>query len=380
LKKIPLILLPTLIGLILFAFIYVISAEGDSGHPDDVVSRDYWPNQGWKIAAPEDKGMDSAALEQASQFLRENYPHFTSFTVVRDGYIVWEHFLGGRTNYITHHNLQSATKSVISTLIEIAIFEGYIEGVDQPMLDFFPEYSAGNPDSDKQDITIQDLMTMRSGIEWDEANPPAWTGSQTSWVNLILSLPMAHAPGEIFNYSSADTHLLSAIIVNATGRSTLNFAGEYLFDPLGINNRQWISDVQGVNWGGTGLRLTSRDMAAIGLLYLDNGYWNGEYIFSQGWLDEATRYHVTFQSSEDTEPTIGYGYQWWLREHAGYEAFMAIGYGGQYLVVFPELDLVVVMTAAPLPRTRVATLRETTQADFSFFEEYIIPAVSEQAQ
>jgi CubicO group peptidase (beta-lactamase class C family) len=382
-KKISLVLLPTLLGVMLFTFIYyVVSAEMDAKHPTDAISRDYWPNEGWQVADPKNKGLDSATLAQASQFLQDNYPHVSSFTVIRDGYIVWERFLGGRTNHNTQHDLHSVTKSVVSTLIEIAIYEGYIESVDQPILDFFPEYLAENPDTDKGDITIQDLLTMRSGIEWDEADPPAWVGTQTSWISRILSMPMAHAPGEVFNYSSADSHLLSAIIAKATGRTTLNFAGEYLLEPLGINNRQWRSDIQGINWGGTGLYLTSRNMAAIGLLYLGEGYWNGEYIFPPGWQADATRFHVSFRpnDSEGTTPAIGYGYQWWLREQGGYESYMAIGYGGQYIVVIPELDLVVVLTGAPLPRTKMATLREITRLNFSFFEDYIIPAVIQNAQ
>jgi CubicO group peptidase (beta-lactamase class C family) len=377
-KIVAWILTPSAIGAVLFATIAVVTWDRGIEHPEDAIVREYWPTDGWKMAPPSEKGMDASYLKEADQVIKDQHPTFVSFLVVRDGYIVWERYFGGRTNFISSNNLYSASKSVLSTLVGIAHDEGLIDDVHQPISNYFHEYFAANPGSEKAAITIHDLMTMRSGIEWTEGYGLGRINPGVPLSHQILSLPSSGEPGSDFNYSSADSHLLSAVLTQATGESALKFADDRLFDPLGINNRNWRQDNDGVTIGSTGLYLTSRDMAAIGLLYLNQGYWEGEQILSKKWIAEATHPHIEFErSGEDPRaPSIGYGYQWWLRSQAGYDSFMAIGYAGQYIVVVPELDLVVVIASIPKPWMSPNDLADTNLIDLDVIENYVIPAAA----
>ncbi|GAB4474993.1 MAG: serine hydrolase [Anaerolineae bacterium] len=377
-KHILFMLLPTALLTLIVGAIGVLSEQSETEHPPGVVQREYWPDDGWWNAKPAEHGLESSHLGQARRFILDNYPNFTSFLIVRDGYLVWEQYYGGKTGIRTLHNMYSATKAVTSLLIGIAIQEGYITGVDQTLGDFFPEYFAVNPSqAGKAAITIEDLLTMRSGLEWSEWEPPPLTDPYGDQVMQMLVQPLAATPGEVYNYSSGDSYLLSAIITKATGVSALTFAGRYLFEPLGIVTRQWISDRQGNEYGGTGLYLNSREIAALGLLYLNRGYWDGKQIVSPEWIEQSWEPHVVLRPEENSRglPAVSYGYQWWLRDQGGYRSAMAVGFGGQYLVIFPELDMAVVLTANPDPYILPEDMRGTGEIDFRLFEDYIIPAV-----
>ncbi len=375
------ILTPTAIGILLLAAIALISRERTIRHPQGAIAREYWPTEVWKKAPPSEKGMDAFYLEQASKEIKAQHPAFVSFLVVRDGYLVWERYFGGRTNFTSNNNLHSASKSVLSTLVGIALDDGLIDDVQQPISDFFPEYFEAHPGSEKAFMTVQDLLTMRSGIEWLEEAPITLIDPRKSLTHQILDLPSSYPPGETFNYSSADSHLLSAILTKATGESALEFADERLFGPLGIRNRNWRQDRQGVNYGGTGLYLKSRDLAAIGLLYLNQGYWEGEQILSQDWIAEATYPHVTLRDTGETAglPAVEYGYQWWVRKQGTYESYMALGYAGQYIIVIPELDLVVVITSIEQPWISPDEMSDTNLIDLELLEQYVIPSVIDPA-
>lgn len=371
---------PTIILIIIFGLVYYFSIDRPIDYPPGVIVREYYPSDGWWIVPPETKGIDPELMEEAGRWLTQNYPQVVSFTVVRDGYIVWERFFGGRTNQIINHQLYSATKSVLSTLIGIAIKQGYIESVDQTIADFFPDYFADHPRSENREITLDDLLTMRSGLEWSERDPEGVFDSRLDLVTQILEFPRVEPPGTVFNYSSIDSHLISAILTQTTGQSALSYASENLYEPLGILNRQWSSDPQGINYGGSGLFLTSRDLAAIALLYLNKGYWDGEQIFAEDWVEQATTSHVILRPEDNQEglPEIGYGYQWWTRDQGGYRSYMSLGYAGQYIVVIPELDIAVVVTSVPLPTQPPSELDAASTVDFPLFDEYIIPAVMDE--
>lgn len=313
----------------------------DSFATSDLV---YFPGEDWTSVKPESQNMDSEILEAMIANLNSSGLDMDALIVVRNGYIVVEQYWGYYSEMATHH-LYSVTKSVTSTLIGIAIKEGFIESVDEPVLDFFSDRTIQNLDSRKESMTIRDLLTMTPGSDWNEHNcsysDPDNMYNQMFWspdpVQFFLDLPMRHEPGTHWVYSTGASHILSAIITETTGMSALSFAREYLFDRINGTNGAWNADPQGISTGGTQLWLTPRTMARLGLLLLKNGTWKGDEI-------------VTAEFAEDaTSPLVGgayeydYGYQWWIDVPNG--LFMAIGSNGQYIIVSREYNVVVAITA-----------------------------------
>ncbi len=285
--------------------------------------------------------MDSGALADAVDLLRNRDSTVHSLLVIRHGYVVadayFHPFAPGWA-----HDVASVTKSVTSTLIGIAVGKGYIASLEQPLLGFFPQRTAANVDDRKGAITLKHLLTMTSGLECVTA-PTEVTLYQMmaspDWVQFMLDLPMTHEPGTEFAYSSGGVHLLSAIIRQATGMSALEFAQQRLFGPLGILDVGWPYDAQGVNSHGWGdLRLRPHDMAKIGYLFLNEGMWEGGQVVSREWVAAATSTQVTFPGQD---APAGYGYLWWINPR-GY--YTAAGRGGQYIHVVPDKDMVVVLT------------------------------------
>jgi CubicO group peptidase (beta-lactamase class C family) len=251
---------------------------------------------------------------------------------------------------------------VISTLIGIAIDQGYIEGVDQPLLSFFPDRTIANLDADKQAMTLEHLLTMSAGFRCGDESSAVLERMIESGnpIQYMLDRPVRYRPGTYFEYCNGVSHLLSGIIRNATGMSTSVFAYEHLFRPLGITNLTWGADYNGITLGYTDIFMTPHDMAKIGLLYLNQGRWNGEQIVSAAWVAESTRKHVFVGAREIAE---GYGYQWWV-DPAGY--YFAVGNGAQYIIVVPQHDMVVVFTSLLLGDDILIPKR--------LLDEYIIPA------
>jgi len=268
--------------------------------------------------------------------------------------------------------MHSVTKSFTSTLIGIALQQGLIESVDEYVLDFFPKYTIANPDSRKSDITIEHLLTMRAGFEWDESSLPytdpevndlGGMMASSDVVQFVLDLPMSYNPGEHWLYSGGVTTLLGAIIQQIPGYTTLSFAEEFLFDPLGFGYVTWYPYPGG--WYNTqgGLRVNTRDMAKLGFLYLNNGTWNGSQIISPEYVANATFPYSTNLYFPETYS--GYGWQWWLAPDL--ETFMAAGRMGQKIIVSRELDLVVVFTA------RFGDL--DYDSEFDLYSDYILPSI-----
>ena len=258
--------------------------------------------------------------------------------IIRNGYIVtdayFEPFAQGSV-----HDVASVTKSFTVTLIGIAIDEGYIESVQQPVLDFFPERTVANVDANKEAMTVEDLLTMSSGFEC-VYRPTEVTLNQMmetpDWVQFTLDLPMSEEPGTRFVYCSPNAHLLSAIIKETTGMSALAFAQEHLFEPLGISDVGWPSDPHGNNHGWGDLRMTPHDMAKLGHLYLHEGEWGGQQVLSPVWVTAAT-------SVPEDASVVDYGYLWWLVPEYP-DVYYADGRGGQRIFVLPDQDMVVVTT------------------------------------
>ena len=251
--------------------------------------------------------------------------------------IAEEYFRGmhaGRAN-----NIKSASKSILSILTGIAIDKGYLDGVDQPIGEFFPEYFDGNADTVKASITIGDLLTMRSGLASTSGrNYGAWVTSR-NWVRHALNRPLTGVPGVDRTYSTGNTHLLGVILSRASNMSLLAFANRYLFHPMEIRVFGWDRDPQGYYLGGNNMAIRSRDMIKIGQLMMDMGNYNGEQLVSGEWIIRSVKPVTGRRPDRDN-----YGYLWFQRMTADFHMFYAFGNGGQYIMILPELEAVIAVT------------------------------------
>jgi len=300
-----------------------------------------WCSDALPRLTPAKAGIDSAALDQALEDLG-GAPGIYSVLVIRHGAVVAErHWRGGPQ---TLHNLASVTKSVTSTLVGLAIDRGLIADVDAPMVDYLPpELRPGDPAKDA--ITLWHLLTMTSGLDFDEDTEwERWlrTENQAAY---ILEKPLEAPPGTTYHYNTAASHLLSIVLTEAVGVSTRTFARSVLFDPLGITELRWETDRQGYDYGGHGLWLRTEDMAKLGVLFLDWGLWRGDRLLSTTWIGQATALQVNLEASFGPLEDIGYGWLWWLDGSLRWPVYLAWGWGGQLVFCVPALDLVVATNA-----------------------------------
>jgi CubicO group peptidase (beta-lactamase class C family) len=316
----------------------------------------------WQTASPESQGMDSTILSEMFAAIEESRTDLHSLMIWRDGSIVLEaYFYPNQAD--DKHVMFSVTKSVMATLTGIALGRGYIESVDQKIVDLLPEASFENQDPRKGQVTLENVLTMTSGLGWEEADATfAQLYSHEDWVEYVLGMDMIAGPGLSFNYCSGCSHILSAVIQDSTGQELLEFARESLFEPLAISDFSWETDRKGLPIGGWGLELTTRDMAKLGILYLHQGRWDGIQIVPPEWTDAAVEFHT------DTGDGVGYGYQWWV--YPDYGGYAALGRGGQTVFVIPDQKLIIATTAeldnhAPI---------------FDLMDNFILPAIlSDQA-
>ena len=275
-----------------------------------IASVNTYPTQGWKISIPEMQGMHSQTLTEVMEQIEKNNFKIDSLLIVRNGYLVFDAYFYPFSNDQKHH-IYSCTKSIMSALIGIAIDKGYIQNVNQPITDFFPDKALTNADDLKKSITLENLLMMASGLRCG-----GWVGlfdmlNSDDWAQYVLDLPMAEAPGEKFEYCDGASYLLSVIIQNTTKMKTLDFARKHLFEPLGILDVEWLRSPQGIDAGYGDMWLKPHDMAKIGWLYLNKGRWNNKPIVPSAWVEVSTRGHI------DATPYDNYGYQWWV-DSAGY--------------------------------------------------------------
>ncbi|UCE09304.1 MAG: serine hydrolase [Candidatus Thorarchaeota archaeon] len=331
------------------------------------VERDYWPTEGWLNSTPEEQGMDSAKLQEMMDYIENETIPIKSMVVVRNGRIVLEEFpLSTIYHENSTHLLYSVTKSFTSALIGIALDKGFLDNVSQLLLSFFPDYNITNMDERRDRITIEHLLTMRSGMFWDETTAPYDSPANGIYhlntgdgVEYSLNLDMVAEPGELWHYNTGASHLLAAIVQVASGMTTLDFAEQYLFGPLGIDNVRWYHDTAGWYKGGYDLSIRTRDMAKFGYLFLNNGTWDGQQIVSSEWVNTSISSHTLFWDHQ------GYGYQWWTIPSLG--LYRAAGLYGQYIYVVPEHDLVVAFSST--------MGRNDPYPHDSLVAQFIIPAV-----
>lgn len=292
----------------------------------------------WQHDTLENHNINDSEINSVHNIIDE-YP-INAEVIVKDGVIVDEYYKEGYDQNSVF-TLQSTSKSITSALIGIAIDKGYIEGVNVPISTYFPQILESGSEY-KSQITIWNLLTHTTGLDAsDTANWDEWLASD-NWVNYVLERPATSRPGTVFSYFTGNTHLLSAILQQATGMTALEFGRQYLFDPLDIESAECSTDPQGISDGGNGFALNIYNMAKIGELYLNDGVWNGEQIISSQWIQDSTR--LQFDRSSGS---ADYGYQWWVRTFGdnNYPAYFAQGHFGQYIFVVPDIDLVVAITS-----------------------------------
>ncbi|MBR0754918.1 serine hydrolase [Bradyrhizobium jicamae] len=336
-------------------------------------------DDGWVTASPDSVGMDGALLCGIAARLEQRATKVHSVVVVRHGKLVFEQYFGGydqpwgdpdgpyEFTATTKHDMRSASKSVTSLLVGIAIDRKLIPGVDEPVMTCFPDYAAVKQ-AGWEAITLRHLLTMSSGMKWDENLP--WTdpkndephlGFEPDPVGYVLSRPVAAPPDVMWSYNGGGTDLLGSILERVSGKPLEAFAREAVFQPLGISDLEWKAyPKNGKIAAAAGLRLRPRDAAKIGQLVLNRGQWNGQQIVSAEWIAQSTT--PRFQAIGYFGSTLFYGYQWWMgRSLAGGREVKwigAFGWGGQRLFIVPELDLVMMTTAAQYgqPKEGVAAI------------------------
>jgi CubicO group peptidase (beta-lactamase class C family) len=328
---------------------------------------DSWPTEGWRTGDPGDHGFDADELAEIEELLHRSHTSVRSLLIVRDGVLVYERY-GNGADASDGHDVRSVTKSVVSALVGIALGDGSIEDVHQTVGELLADHLPGDADPRTAGISVRDLLSMTAGLP-DDADSPDLVerlDARRDHVRAILELPLSADPGSRWAYSNVSSDLLAAIVADATGRSVLDFARERLFGPLGIETTgayepdivgpptpdlleryeasavAWPTDGEGYHWGSGTLRLPARDLAKFGLLYLNEGRWDGEQIVPAEYVRDSTT-----SAAMPTGPGHDYAWQWWITEPSDHGAFSARGFGGQVIEVVPGLDLVAVVTTDP---------------------------------
>ena len=336
--------------------------------------------------------MSSTPLLQMMRYINQYENRIHSIIVIHENKLVFEQYFDGYLysnnppgsdgRYITYgmdtlHYLASVSKSVTSVLVGIAHDRGYITNISDKITGYFPQYSSILV-GEKANITIENLLTMTSGLAWDESSYP-YTDPRNDVTQLfynsdpigyILSRQLISTPGTSFHYNSGNTNVL-AEMVHTTSEINLDaFSREYLFDPLGITSYKWEKIRGDIVFASGGLYLRPRDLAKIGSLYLNLGKWKDQQIISQDWIEASIHSYI---STRFLPISTGYGYQWWLGTFRSgdrtFNCFLAAGWGEQYMFIFPDQNLIVVINCGYY-------LNTTTVSPFNLVNYFILPALS----
>ncbi len=342
---------------VVFVLAGVLGLAACAGEPDptpeELAAVEYAPPaqvEGWEVSTPQAQGLDPDLVAEV-YWRAERLESIYSLLVIKNGYLVAEKYyrVGGPYQKT---NVQSVTKSYTSALVGIALAEGCLPSLDEPMMTYFPELQARLDDPRKEQITIRQLLQMRAGYPWLEASAEGmellYHGFEPA--NLV-DVPLTRDPGSGWDYSNLSSHLLAIILARACGDVDLmDFATEHLFAPLGTTPGRWQVDWDGYRLGYTELFVSARDMARLGQTYLDDGVYDGEQVIPAAWVTESWQKYTEDAWYYGVGPNwhSSYGYQWWLIDAGPYTYSLAWGHGGQQIAVLPEQDLVVVVTADPL--------------------------------
>jgi CubicO group peptidase (beta-lactamase class C family) len=313
-------------------------------------------------STPEKEGVDSKGILDFVNATRTSKTEFHSFMLVRHGKVIadgWWNPYGPDLR----HSLYSCSKSFTATAIGFAISEGKL-ALDSKVISFFPDQVPATISPNLAQLTVKDALIMADGQDPE----PSYVAADTNWVKGFLAAPIVHKPGTVFLYNSLGTYMLSAIIQKVTGQTLLQYLTPRLFEPLGIKNMDWETDVKGISTGGWGLRLKTEDMAKFAQLFLQKGKWKGKQILPLGWAEEASTVKIiqhpnmpkAKRDASDWEQ--GYAYQMWRSKN---NAYRGDGAFGQYMIVMPDQDAVIAITA------------ETSdmQGEIDLVWKYLLPAM-----
>jgi CubicO group peptidase (beta-lactamase class C family) len=319
----------------------------------------YWPGSTWRTATPAEVGVDGPALASLVSRLRTGAlgaEH--ALVIVRRGYVIVDEYFAGWTADSIHTE-QSVTKSVTSLVAGIAIGRGDIRGVDQPLVELLSRYAPiANLDDRKRAITVRDVLTMRTGLDWNEDSYPGsplerLNTLQTDWLRFVVDWPMREQPGTRWQYNSGGVIALGGAIGIAGGMNTADYARTHLLRPIGITGDKWYRGFpDALPHTGGGLLLSTRDLARVGYLVLRRGRWNTTQVVPESWITESTRPLVTPAYRLGGRQS-SYGYLWWLYTLTGSTpdastadlVIAASGAQGQWLFIVPNHDLVVAINA-----------------------------------
>jgi len=353
------------------------------------ISKTYWPT-----ATPEEVGLDAKVINDIHQdVLDGQYGLIDHFLIIRNGKLVtdnaysqdyqsvaaqydttnhqfnydhpdWHPFYNGTKL----HSMQSVTKSVTSLLLGIAWDQGLVPDLDEPVIQYFKKYKTDLTEQDRLKLSLEDLLTMRSGILWDEENYDEANNSciimelSEDWIQYILDQPMELEPGTRFEYNSGASVLIGKLLSTFTGMSVEQWAEEQLFGPLGITQYYWKKTPQGETDTEGGLYLTSHDLAKIGYLMLNKGKWDDQSVVSEAWVQKSLYPAVEVRTG------LAYGYQWWIPEYQGEQTkvFAGNGYGGQFIMVAPEHDILLVFNGWNIHD-------RPEKSTYTVFQELILP-------
>ena len=317
----------------------------------DLENIDYTPliQDDWQVSTPAEQGLEPALLAELYHNAAELETLY-SLLVVKNGYLIGEdYFNGGAVGEKTL--LQSASKSMVSALVGIALNEGNLSSLNQKLVDFFPELADQITDPRKKQITIREMLQMRAGYpdeETDQAYLEALYWGE--YLHLIVDFPLVSDPGTGFDYSNLTYNWLAIILARACGGDLKAYAQEQLFQPMDIEVGDWLQDRDGYYIGSGGIHLTARDAARFGLLYLNQGEYAGAQIIPPDWVhdslqtySEKARNYGRSLSFRD----LGYGYGWWTARAGEHTFNFAWGHGGQLIVLLDEADMVIATTADP---------------------------------
>jgi CubicO group peptidase (beta-lactamase class C family) len=372
-----------------------MAPAGVSAQTPDAYRRPAALNDGWKTASAESLGVDPAALARLAAAIR-SWPELGVHAIVieRSGHLIFEEYFEafderwgeplGRVKMTaeTKHDLRSVTKSVVSALAGLAIGDGAIPSLQQPVVGWFPEFSE-LATAERRRVTIAHVLGMTSGLRWNEEVP--YTNPLNDEIRMTrdslplryaLSAPFEQPPGADFNYNGGLTQVMGAVIERATKTPIEEYARAKLWMPLGITDVEWLGDLAGMPAAASGLRLRPRDLAKFGSLFLHGGRWNGRQVVPEDWVDRSTRRQFRFppRTGADASGEFGYGYFWWYNCYPSttglVEARTAVGNGQQRIFVLPGLDMVVTIFAG-----RYNDFANGATLGSRILRDHVIPAV-----
>ena len=318
---------------------------------EDLNSVDYTPlvREDWSVSTPEEQGLDASLVAELYLNAAELETLY-SLLVIKNGYLVAEDYFN-EGSIDQKDRLQSVTKSFTSALVGIALEQGCLSSVDQKMLDFFPEVVEEITDPRKEQITVRNLLEMRAGYPNEEDDQALWDGLLSGhYPPLIEDFPLVSDPGTRFRYSNLSSNWLGIIVDRSCGMNLKAYAQENLFSHLDVEPGEWGQDAEGHNNGCGDLHLAARDAAKFGLLYLNDGVFEGNQVIPKDWVEDSLQtYSVNeaFVKRVGDFRDIGYGYQWWSANAGDTHVNFAWGHGGQLIVLVEDLDMVVVTTSYP---------------------------------